>query len=58
MRYRDDGEAMLNPIAPSPMYALQDGRYLVFLQNHDGFGYGGQRPAEPEQPASAVSVGG
>ena len=44
MRYRDDGEAMLNPIAPSPMYALEDGRYLVFLQNHDGFGFGGRGP--------------
>ena len=44
MRFQDGGNAMLNPIAPSPMFALEDGRFLVFLQNHDGWGYGGRGP--------------
>ena len=44
LRNRDDGKPMLNPNAPSPMYLLEDGRYLLLLQNHDGFGYGGKGP--------------
>ena len=44
MRYQDGGAPMLNPNSPSPMYRLEDGRYLLLLQNHDGFGYGGQGP--------------
>ena len=44
LRYRDDGDPMLNPVAPTPMFRLEDGRYLLFLQNHDGFGYGGKGP--------------
>ena len=42
LRYRDGGERILNPVAPSPMYRLEDGRYILFLQNHDGTGYGGK----------------
>ena len=37
---------MLNPVAPTPMARLQDGRYLLFLQNHDGYGYGGRGPLD------------
>ncbi len=44
LRYRDGGDFVLNPIAPSPMFRLEDGRYLLFLQNHDGWGYGGRGP--------------
>ncbi len=44
LRFRDDGDPMLNPIAPSPIYRFEDGRYLLFLQNHDGYGYGGLGP--------------
>ena len=46
LRYRDGGERMLNPIAPTPMFRLEDGRYLLFLQNHDGWGYGGHGPRD------------
>ncbi len=44
LRYRDGGEPMLNPRSPAPIYRLEDGRYLQFLQNHDGYGYGGEGP--------------
>ena len=46
LRYRDGGDRMLNPISPSPMYRFEDGRYLIFLQNHDGYGYGGIGPLD------------
>lgn len=46
LRRRDGGAALLNPVAPTPLYRLQDGRYLLFLQNHDGFGYGGKGPLD------------
>jgi len=44
LRYRDGGEPVLNPVSPTPIYRLQDGRYILFLQNHDGYGYGGKGP--------------
>ena len=44
LRYRDGGEPILNPDSPAPIYRLEDGRYLLFLQNHDGYGYGGKGP--------------
>lgn len=46
LRYKDNGDSILNPIAPTPIYRLQDGRYLLFLQNHDGFGYDGWGPRD------------
>ena len=44
LRFKDGGEPMLNPNSPSPMYRLDDGRYLLLFQNHDGWGYGGKGP--------------
>jgi len=46
LRYRDDGDLVLNPVAPTPMYRLADGRYLLFICNHDGYGYGAQGPLD------------
>ena len=40
LRFRDGGAPMQNPVSPTPIYRLQDGRYLQLLQNHDGTGYG------------------
>ena len=37
LRYRDDGAEVLHPKAPPPLYRLQDGRYLLFFSNHDGY---------------------
>jgi len=42
LRFRDGGDPMLNPVAPTPIFRFADGRYLLFLQNHDG--YGGRGP--------------
>ncbi|NCQ30619.1 MAG: hypothetical protein AUJ96_05760 [Armatimonadetes bacterium CG2_30_66_41] len=36
MRYRDGGEPVLHPLAPCPIYALRDGRYLLVFHNNDG----------------------
>lgn len=44
LRYRDDGAEVLHPKSPCPLYALQDGRFLLFFHNHDGFGYGARGP--------------
>ena len=36
LRYKDDGEPVKEPIAPCPIYALQDGRYLLVFHNNEG----------------------
>ncbi|MBD3181203.1 hypothetical protein GF312_02855 [Candidatus Poribacteria bacterium] len=36
MRYKDNGEPVKEPIAPCPIYALNDGRYLLVFHNNDG----------------------
>lgn len=36
MRYQDSGEPVLHPLAPCPIYALQDGRYLLVFHNNNG----------------------
>ncbi len=44
LRYRDDGTELLHPIAPAPLYGLEDGRFLIFYHGHDGRKYGGLSP--------------
>ena len=44
--YWDGGTALQHPIAPSPFYRLEDGRYLVFYHNHDGSLHGGLGPRD------------
>lgn len=44
LRYMDDGAEVLHPKSPCPLYPLQDGRFLLFFHNHDGFGYGASGP--------------
>ena len=41
-----NGEPVLNPVSPTPIYPLNDGRYILFMQNHDGYGYGGRGPLD------------
>jgi len=36
LRYRDDGEPVLHPLVPCPIYALADGRYLLVYHNNNG----------------------
>ncbi|MXZ34552.1 MAG: hypothetical protein F4Z21_04670 [Acidobacteria bacterium] len=46
LRYRDGGKPVENPVSPTPMFRLSDGRFLLFIQNHDGTGYGGKGPLD------------
>ena len=36
MRYRDGGDPVLHPFAPCPIYALNDGRYILLFHNNNG----------------------
>lgn len=36
LRYKDGGKTVDNPIAPCPMYQLEDGRYLLVFNNNNG----------------------
>ena len=41
LRYRDNGERVRHPGSPSPLYPLQDGRFVLQYHNNDGsMGYG------------------
>ena len=47
MQYQDDGEPVLHPLAPCPIYALQDGRYLLLFHHNNGHvGSHNQREAD------------
>lgn len=43
---RDQGTEMLHPWSPCPLYALRDGRFLLFYHNHDGYSYGAEGPRD------------
>jgi len=36
LRYTDGGEPLKHPLAPCPIYALRDGRFLLLFHNNDG----------------------
>ena len=42
--YQDGGERVLHPTGPGPLYALQDGRYLLQYNKNDGSMSPGKRP--------------
>ncbi len=44
LRYRDDGERVLHPASPPPLFALEDGRYLLQYHNNDGSMSSGPKP--------------
>jgi len=46
LRYGREGEPLLNPIAPCPIYRLEDGRFLLFFYNNDGRANGGWGPGD------------
>ena len=46
LRFKDGGEPMENPVSPTPLYRLNDGRFLQLMQNHDGWGYGALGPSD------------
>ncbi|HJN14068.1 MAG TPA: sialidase family protein, partial [Armatimonadota bacterium] len=44
LRYRDGGDHVLQPTASCPLYALDDGRFLLTFHNNDGTANGGKDP--------------
>lgn len=40
MRYCDDGDEILQPGSPAPLFSLADGRYLLVFNNNDGTAFG------------------
>jgi len=36
LRYKDGGEKVNNPMAPSPIYSLSDGKFLLVFNNNNG----------------------
>lgn len=46
LRYEPGGNPILNPISPSPLYRLKDGRYLLLFYNNDGTANGGKSPVD------------
>ncbi len=36
LKYSDDGEKILHPCSPCPIYSVGEGKYLLFYHNHDG----------------------
>lgn len=46
LRYEPGGNPILNPMAPSPLYRLHDGRYLLLFYNNDGGANGGKSPVD------------
>lgn len=46
LRYKDGGEEVLQPVAPCPVYALKDGRFLLLFHNNDGTAGGGTWPGD------------
>lgn len=46
LRYEPGGNPILNPMAPSPLYRLHDGRYLLLFYNNDGTANGGKSPVD------------
>ena len=56
MLYQDSGATLLHPAAPAPFYRLQDGRFLIFYHNHDGYKYGWPLRMRGRRPM-CISVG-
>jgi hypothetical protein len=40
MRYHDDGDEVLQPGSPAPLFRLDDDRYLLIFNNNDGTAFG------------------
>ena len=50
LRYEEDGEPIKHPLAPCPIYPLDDGRYVLLFHNNDHFArhelYGDELPRQ------------
>lgn len=49
LRFRDGGEVVSQPIAPCPIYALENGRFFLLFHNNDGTANGGKGPSDYKQ---------
>jgi hypothetical protein len=59
LRFRDGGNEIRHPKAPCPLFALEDGCYLLCFHNHDGFDYGANGPWDMNARRPLfISVGG
>ena len=56
LRYEPGGNPVLNPIVPSPLYRLHDGRYLLLFYNNDGTANGGKSPVDSKNNRYPVWV--
>src|SRR5690606_10039707 len=36
LRYSDEGEGIKHPMSPSPLYRLENGKYILIYHNNDG----------------------
>ena len=59
LRYQDDGERVLHPDGPGPLYALENDRYLLQYDNNDGSMSPGTRPRPNKlnRRAAFIAVG-
>ncbi|MDF2921487.1 MAG: BNR/Asp-box repeat protein [Paenibacillaceae bacterium] len=59
LRYEDGGEEILQPVAPCPVYSLQDGRFLLLFHNNDGTAGGGTWPGDSNlnRQSAYIAVG-
>lgn len=46
LRYEPDGQPVLNPLVPAPLFRLNDGRFLLKYYNNDGTANGGTSPLD------------
>jgi hypothetical protein len=46
LRFEPGGNPILNPVVPSPLYRLKDGRYLLLFYNNNGTANGGKSPID------------
>ncbi|HTM51220.1 MAG TPA: sialidase family protein [Bryobacteraceae bacterium] len=56
LRYRPGGDPVLHPLAPCPLYRLEDGRYLLVFFNNDG-GPGGPKDSKRNRTPAWYTVG-
>ena len=48
LRYKDNGDEVLQPICCCPIYPLKDGRYILLYHNNDGTANGGTWPGSSD----------
>ena len=58
MRYSDDGDEVLQPVSPAPLYRMKNGQFLLLFNNNDGHVFGSKVRWTPENRRPAfLSLG-